>query len=83
MTAKWTRKRTADRLETEVTFESTLATLTTARGYATADFSQLFNLNAGLDVNDKHITIVMNVSSEAIEVEISSFAHFLGCPFVE
>nr|UNP37702.1 dLp/HDL-BGBP protein [Scylla paramamosain] len=70
--ARWTRKRTPNHLETELVLDSTFESLQNARAYATADFSQLFNLNAGLDFNDQHITIVLNVSSEAVDLNITT-----------
>ncbi|MPC09884.1 Beta-1,3-glucan-binding protein [Portunus trituberculatus] len=70
--AKWTRKRTPNHLETELVLDSTFEFLQNARAYATADFSQLFNLNAGLDFNDQHITIVLNVSQESVDLNITT-----------
>ncbi|XP_050696049.1 uncharacterized protein LOC126985337 [Eriocheir sinensis] len=70
--ASWTRKRTEDRLEAEVTLDTTFELLQHARAYATADFSQLFTLDAGLDLNDKHATIKLDVGGNAVQMEITT-----------
>lgn len=69
---KWHRKRTDDILETELIIDSPYEFLKHGRIHVNANFSQIFQLSAGIDYNDKHLTFELDVKKKSITGKITT-----------
>ncbi|XP_064104223.1 uncharacterized protein LOC135214035 [Macrobrachium nipponense] len=69
---KWTRQQTPEQLNTELVVDTPFSFLQHGRIFVNADFSKLFKVSAGIDYNEKHITLDLDVNKKSITGKITT-----------